>query len=242
MKIKNLLLIVAVLAIFSSCSKMGSTKVELTTQDDSVAYAIGIDVSNSLKRNGCGEINPDILKAAMVDNFNGEEIKISEADVQKILRSYFMRLREEQMKKMEIKKVENLEAGKKFLEENKNKEGVITTESGLQYEILKEGKGKSPKATDVVKCHYHGTLLDGTVFDSSVERGEPTEFPLNRVIKGWTEGLQLMKEGAKFKFYIPTDLAYGENVRPGGKIEPNMTLIFEVELLEVKPAPEMKGN
>jgi FKBP-type peptidyl-prolyl cis-trans isomerase len=126
-----------------------------------------------------------------------------------------------------------LEKGKAFLKENATKEGVKTTPSGLEYKIVKEGTGKSPKATDTVLVHYRGTLLDGTEFDSSYKRNEPISFPLNRVIRGWTEGLQLLKEGGKAILYIPSDLAYGESGTPGGPIGPNETLIFEVELLKV---------
>jgi FKBP-type peptidyl-prolyl cis-trans isomerase len=124
--------------------------------------------------------------------------------------------------------------GKAYLEENAKKEGVKTTASGLQYKVLKEGEGKTPKASDTVSVHYRGTLLDGTEFDSSIKRGQPAEFPLDRVIKGWTEGVQLMKEGSKYQFVIPPQLAYGERGTPGGPIGPNATLIFEVELLKVK--------
>ena len=128
----------------------------------------------------------------------------------------------------------NLEKGEAFLAENAKKEGVKTTASGLQYKVLKEGTGKSPKDTDTVQVHYKGTLLDGTEFDSSIKRGQPAEFPLNRVIPGWTEGVQLMKEGAKYQFTIPSKLAYGERGTPGGPIPPNSTLVFEVELLSIK--------
>ena len=128
----------------------------------------------------------------------------------------------------------DLEKGEAFLKENAKKEGVKTTASGLQYKVLKEGDGKTPKATDTVSVHYKGTLLDGTEFDSSYKRGEPAEFPLNRVIPGWTEGVQLMKEGAKYQFTIPSKIAYGERGTPGGPIPPNAALIFEVELIKVK--------
>ena len=128
----------------------------------------------------------------------------------------------------------NLEKGEAFLKENATKEGVKTTASGLHYKVLKEGKGKTPQATDTVEVHYKGTLLDGTEFDSSIKRGQPATFPLNRVIPGWTEGVQLMKEGAKYQFTIPSKLAYGERGTPGGPIPPNSTLIFEVELISVK--------
>ncbi len=127
-----------------------------------------------------------------------------------------------------------LEKGEAFLKENSTKEGVKTTASGLQYKVLKEGTGKIPKATDNVQVHYRGTLLDGTEFDSSIKRGEPAEFPLNRVIPGWTEGVQLMKEGSKYQFTIPSKLAYGERGTPGGPIPPNATLIFEVELISIR--------
>ncbi len=128
----------------------------------------------------------------------------------------------------------NSEKGEAFLAENAKKEGVKVTASGLQYKVLKEGTGKSPQATDTVQVHYKGTLLDGTEFDSSIKRGQPAEFPLNRVIPGWTEGVQLMKEGAKYQFTIPAKLAYGERGTPGGPIPPNSTLIFEVELISIR--------
>jgi FKBP-type peptidyl-prolyl cis-trans isomerase FkpA len=137
------------------------------------------------------------------------------------------------------KAAENKEAGAKFLAENKTKEGVKTTESGLQYIVEKEGEGENPAAEDTVEVHYRGTLLDGTEFDSSYKRGEPVKFPLNRVIKGWTEGVQLMKKGAKYKFFIPSDLAYGDT-GAGETIAPGSTLIFEVELLSIEKAPKEK--
>jgi len=130
------------------------------------------------------------------------------------------------------KAAENLQAGEEFLAANKSKEGVATLDSGLQYQVLKEGTGAKPKATDTVKCHYHGTLIDGTIFDSSVQRGTPAKFPLNMVIKGWTEGVQLMSEGSKWRFFIPADLGYG-NRQVSAQIGPNCALIFDVELLEI---------
>lgn len=131
------------------------------------------------------------------------------------------------------KAADNLKAGQDFLAENKSKPGITELASGLQYEILTEGSGNKPSATDTVKCHYHGTLIDGTIFDSSVQRGQPAEFPLNMVIKGWTEGVQLMPEGSKWRFFIPADLGYG-NRQVSAQIGPNCALIFDVELLEIK--------
>ena len=138
------------------------------------------------------------------------------------------------MKKQKLASASQIKEGEEFLAENAKKEGVITTESGLQYIIMKEGTGKKPTETSNVTVHYHGTTPDGTVFDSSVERGEPATFNLNQVIKGWTEGVALMKEGAKYKFFIPQELAYGANPRPGGPIKPYMPLIFEVELISIQ--------
>jgi FKBP-type peptidyl-prolyl cis-trans isomerase FklB len=152
--------------------------------------------------------------------------------IQNILNTYFQKKQQAEMAKKIEKSEENRKAGEAFLAENKTKEGVKTTESGLQYVVLKEGTGKKPTKDDKVKVHYHGTVIDGTVFDSSVDRGEPSTFGVSQVIKGWTEGLQLMKEGAKYKFFIPSNLAYGSQQR-GEVIQGNSTLIFEVELLEV---------
>lgn len=241
MKFKNLFLLIAGAAILSSCGKSINTNAQIKTEIDSISYALGVDVMNNMKNIGIEDINYDAFISGMIDVSDEKELKIKKEEIRPYIQKHITKFKAEKQKEMEAKKGQNLIDGRAFLEENKKKEGIIETESGLQYEIIQEGTGKSPVATDLVKCHYHGTLINGTVFDSSVERGEPAEFPLNRVITGWTEGLQLMKEGAKYKFYIPTELGYGERVRPGGKIEPNMALIFEVELIEVK-APEKKEN
>jgi len=237
MKIKNLLfIIVGATIILSSCGQRLTGSAKLNSDLDTLSYSLGVDIGNSLKNISINEINYDAFVNGLTDALEEKDLKVNEENIKPFINKYITNLREEKASK-------NLEEGIAFLEENKKKEGIITTESGLQYEIITEGTGKSPNATDIVKCHYHGTLLDGTVFDSSVERGEPTEFPLNRVIPGWTEGLQLMKEGAKYKFYIPTELAYGKNVRPGSPYEANMALIFEVELIEVKvPEAPSKVN
>ena len=235
MKIKNLLFfIIGATIILSSCGQTITGNVKLNSDLDTLSYNLGVDIGNSLKNISINELNYDAFVNGLTDVLEEKDLKVNEEDIKPFINKYITKIREE-------KSTKNLEEGIAFLEENKKKEGIITTESGLQYEIITEGTGKTPSATDVVKCHYHGTLIDGTVFDSSVERGEPAEFPLNRVIPGWTEGLQLMKEGAKYKFYIPTEIAYGKNVRQGGKVEANMALIFEVELFEVK-APEKKED
>lgn len=241
MKIKNLLLIVIGIFILSSCGQKMNNKVTLKNEKDSISYIIGVDIANSLKNVGVEEINYNNFVAGLNDAMEENELKIEEAKLKPYMQQYFAKLQEKKRQEMEIKKVQNLEDGKKFLEENKEKEGIIVTESGLQYEIIEEGTGKSPEETSLVVCHYKGTFLDGTEFDNSYKNDKPAEFKLNGVIKGWTEGVQLMKEGAKYKFYIPAELAYGERGRPN--IEPNMALVFEIELIEVKevPVPQKKN-
>lgn len=234
MKIKNLLLLITSSAIIlSSCGQSMTGDVKLDNEIDSLSYSLGADVGNSFRNVSFEEINYDVFLKGIIDAFEEKDLEINEEEIKPYIQKCLTKIREE-------KNTKNLEEGKTFLEENKKKDGIITTESGLQYEIITEGTGKSPIDTDIVKCHYHGTLIDGTVFESSVEKGEPAEFPLNRVIKGWTEGLQLMKEGAKYKFYIPTELAYGQRGFRG-TVPANMAIIFEVELIEVK-APETKEN
>ncbi|MDF1823185.1 MAG: FKBP-type peptidyl-prolyl cis-trans isomerase [Verrucomicrobiales bacterium] len=197
--------------------------------EERVSYAYGLMIARQLGERGV-EIDIDqFLAAFKTVNAGGEPI-LSEDEVASAF--------EESQKMVDAKSAQgedkaNLEAGQKYLEENAKKEGVEVTESGLQYEILEEGDGKKPGATDNVTVHYHGTLLDGTVFDSSVDRGEPTSFPLNRVIPGWTEGVQLMPLGSKFRFTIPYNLAYGSR-GAGADIKPYSTLVFEVELLEIE--------
>lgn len=213
--------------------KKSSDNVELTTAIDSVSYAIGLSVGNSLKSQGINELNGDAMRMA-IENLNTDaEHPFSAQDADNIVREYMQ-------KQMAIKQEANIQRGKDFLAENAKKEGVKVTESGLQYKVLQEGEGDHPQATSQVKVHYHGTLIDGTVFDSSVDRGEPITFGLNQVIKGWTEGVQLMKPGAKYEFYIPSELAYGE--RGSGQIGPNEALIFEVELIEVMPPAQQGGQ
>lgn len=199
---------------------------------DKTSYALGMGIGRQLKDMGAEKLNLDDFAQAIKDCIAGKP-QINDAEAQQLAQAFFVEQEKEQRAKAaEIGKVKKAE-GEKYLAENAKKEGVITTASGLQYKVLQEGTGKSPKASDSVVCHYEGFLTDGTVFDSSIQRGTPATFPLGGVIKGWTEGLQLMKEGGKTRFFIPYNLAYGE-AGAAGSIPPYATLIFDVELIEVK--------
>ena len=222
---KNKLFILAIAVTFVACNQTSYKNVELNTQIDSVSYSLGISVANNLKSSGFESIETQAVASAFSDVFEGNEVKINEEDANILIQEYFVELSQK-------KSQEAISAGQAFLDENAKKEGVTTTASGLQYEVLTNGTGATPVETDQVTVHYHGTLVDGTVFDSSVERGQPATFPVNGVIPGWVEALQLMNVGSKYKLYIPFDLAYGER-GAGGSIGPNETLIFEVELLSI---------
>lgn len=199
---------------------------------DKLSYALGLGIGQQLKSMDARGIIIDDFAQAIKDVLNDKELAVTNREAQQIVTKYFQE-KEEKMNAEKAKKGKVArEAGEAFLKENSSKEGVITTKSGLQYKVLQEGNGKSPKATDSVRCHYEGMLIDGTLFDSSLQRGEPATFPLNGVIAGWTEGLQLMKEGAKYRFFIPYLLGYGAN-GAGNSIPPYSTLIFDVELIEV---------
>ena len=198
---------------------------------DKLSYALGLGIGRQLAQMGAGNLNIDDFATAIKDVIAGNELKVSNQDAQTIVQDFFAEQEAKQKAENSEKGKTAKDAGEKYLAENAKKDGVITLPSGLQYIVIKEGNGKKPKATDNVKCHYEGMLVDGTMFDSSVQRGEPATFPLNQVIAGWTEGLQLMQEGAKYRFFIPYQLAYGE--REAGIITPFSTLIFEVELLKV---------
>lgn len=200
--------------------------------NDSASYAIGKDIYQSWLQQNLG-INGQAAGQSMIDCYKGQNTWTNEMMrplLNRFQQEFEKRQRAEQDKMM-ASKDENIDKGKKFLQENALNKSIYTTKSGLQYKIVKKGNGKKPKATDRVRVHYTGTLIDGTKFDSSVDRGEPAEFPLNAVIPGWTEGLQLMDEGSKYILYIPYDLGYGE--QPVGSIPPGSTLIFEVELLQI---------
>jgi FKBP-type peptidyl-prolyl cis-trans isomerase FklB len=199
----------------------------MTEELNNVSYAIGLSVASSLKEQNLDQLDPTVLSNAIKDVFENKTPKFTPNEAQDIIQNYLKELSEKQFAK-------NKEEGEAFLTENASNTGITTTASGLQYEVVVEGTGKTPSASDVVEVHYHGTLINGNVFDSSIERGTPATFGVNQVIKGWTEALQLMKEGSKYRLYIPQDLAYGAHPHPGGPIEPLMALIFDVELISVK--------
>ncbi len=200
---------------------------DLKSTKDRISYIIGRDMASNLAKQGI-EVEAEAFMAGFKEVAAGKPSSLSQAEVQQAM----MALQQEMSQKQGASGSENKQQGEAFLAENKEKEGVKTLESGLQYQILQEGSGKSPAASDRVTTHYHGTLIDGTVFDSSYERGQPATFPVNGVIAGWTEALQLMKEGAKWRLFIPSELAYGSQ-GAGDAIGPNTTLIFDVELISV---------
>ncbi len=201
------------------------TEKKLTGELDMFSYSLGMSIAGNLIQSGVKTVNSEIFLEAFKDVFEGEMPKILPEEANKILEEFIG-------KANAAKGGDNLEEGLKFLSENATKKEVTELPSGLQFQVLKEGEGEMPKATDKVRCHYHGTLTDGTVFDSSVERGQPADFPVNGVIQGWVEALQLMSTGSKWRLFIPSELAYGQQ-GAGGAIGPNTALIFDVELLEI---------
>ena len=204
---------------------------DLDTEEKKLGYIIGMDIGKSLREQGT-DVDLDTLVEAIRATFKGEELAMTPEEAATVRKEYVEKRQTEQLHASEAAGADNLVEGQKFLAENKIKEGVQTTESGLQYKVLTMGEGAKPVASNTVKVHYKGTLLDGTEFDSSYARNEPISFGLDRVIAGWTEGVQLMPIGSKFIFYIAPDLAYGAG--GGGPIPPNSTLIFEVELLDIE--------
>ena len=199
---------------------------------DKASYALGLGIGHQLKGMGGSKLNIDDFAQAIKDIIQGKEPQMSMKEAQIVANTFIQEAEKENQKLKEEAGAKFKAYGEQYLAENAKKDGVKVTKSGLQYEVLNEGTGKSPKATDSVKCHYEGRLIDGTVFDSSYRRGTPATFPLNGVIAGWTEGLQLMKEGAKYRFHIPYNLAYGAN-GAGESIPPDSALVFDVELLGV---------
>jgi FKBP-type peptidyl-prolyl cis-trans isomerase FklB len=216
----------------ATAARPASSGTQLATTQDSVSYSIGVFMAQNLKQQGISDLNSALLTKGLVDALSGQSTRLSQAECSQVMNNYMQ-------KQMAVRNAEGIKAsaenkkiGTAFLTENKAKAGVVTTASGLQYSVEKEGTGAKPTATDRVKVHYTGKLLDGKVFDSSVERGQPAEFGVNEVIKGWTEALQLMPVGSKWKLYIPSDLAYGDR-GAGADIKPGSTLVFDVELLDI---------
>ena len=199
---------------------------------DKLSYALGIGIGRQLSQMGADSLNIDDFAQAIKDIIGGQPLQVSDSEAQQLVNSFFQEQEAKQRAAAAEKGKAVKEAGEKFLADNAKKDGIVTLPSGLQYQVLKEGNGKRPKATDRVKCHYEGTLIDGTMFDSSIQRGEPAVFGLNQVIAGWTEGVQLMQEGAKYRFFIPYNLGYGEH-GAGASIPPFAALVFDVELIEV---------
>jgi FKBP-type peptidyl-prolyl cis-trans isomerase FklB len=230
---KSKLILFSLVCLSTGIFAQKNKPIQLKNELDSVSYSLGSVIGQSMKSAGITQLNETLFLQAMKDALSGKEALFNQQQVNSIMQNYMM-------KAQQAKAQKNLEEGKKFLAENSKKEGVVTLPSGLQYKILKEGEGQSPTINDQVTCHYRGTFIDGKVFDSSYDRGEPAQFPVNGVIKGWTEALQLMKPGSKWMLYIPAELGYGDQNVPG--IEPNSVLIFEVELLSVEKGDNSDGN
>lgn len=231
------LMIIGCMALLAACSETSvqpakAPPVSLDSEKAKFSYAIGMDIGKNLQNIG-SNIETDVLLAALKDSLEGKESRVPAQEATEIIQAFFKKQGEDKAAEQKIAGEQNKAVGLKFLAENGKKAGVTTTASGLQYKVIKQGDGAKPKATDTVKVHYRGTLLDGTEFDSSYKRGQPISFPLNGVIPGWTEGVQLMSVGSTFKFVIPSELAYGDR-GAGPQIGPGNTLIFEVELLGIE--------
>ena len=224
-------LVIILCLLLAAGPVLAGETLELKTKKDKVSYAIGLDMGNNLKKSDL-EIDPDILARAIKDVMSGGKTVMTDQEAKETLMALQKEIQAKQQERNKAIGEKNKKDGDEYLAKNKKKAGVKTLPSGLQYKVLTDGKGKSPKASDTVTVNYAGTLIDGTEFDSSYKRGQPVSFPVGGVIKGWTEALQLMKEGSKWQLVIPSDLAYGEQGRPG--IPPNSVLIFEVELISIK--------
>ena len=199
---------------------------------DKLSYALGIGIGSQLAGMGAKGLDIDDFAQAVKDVISGTPLKVNNAEAQSLVQAFFKEQEDKQRAAAAAAGKVAKAAGESFLADNAKKEGIVVLPSGLQYQVLKEGNGKKPSANDQVKCHYEGTLIDGTIFDSSYQRNEPATFGLNQVIAGWTEGVQLMSEGAKYRFFIPYNLAYGER-GAGAQIPPFAALVFDVELLKV---------
>ena len=225
--------LIAVMGIFVLASQVNAQESQtLKSQKEKVSYIIGMDLANNLKKQSV-EIDPDSLARGIKDALSGAKPQLTEQEVREIMTAFEKEVRAKQEESKKVMGQKNKIEGDKFLTGNKSKEGVKTLPSGLQYKVVKPGKRKKPKLTDTVTTHYRGTLIDGTEFDSSYNRGTPATFPVNGVIRGWTEALQLMEEGAKWQLFIPSALAYGER-GAGQVIGPDAVLIFEIELISIQ--------
>jgi FKBP-type peptidyl-prolyl cis-trans isomerase FklB len=209
----------------SKTETVKTTKMKLESQKDSASYGLGVNIAENMKGQGISDLNLDALKVGMEDVFASNELKMGMDEIGAVLNSFMESKQKEQSGKLAVE-------GEEFLAANKTKAGITTTASGLQYEIIEEGTGAIPAATDNVTTHYHGTLISGEVFDSSMDRGEPASFPVHGVIQGWQEALQLMPTGSKWRLYIPYNLAYGER-GAGGMIQPYAALIFDIQLISI---------
>jgi len=225
-KVSILAVCISALTLFSCDGQKGKSSVVLHNTADSVAYGIGISIGSNMQKDGLDSLDLDILKKAIAAVFKKDSLMMNTQQAQTVIQSY---LGEKQRQKGEA----NLAAGKKYLDENKKKPGVIVLPDGLQYSVVKQGTGPNATMADTVVIHYHGTLIDGTIFDSSVDKGEPAEAPVSIFVKGFAEALQLMNVGSKFHVVIPAELAYGER-GSGPRVPPNSTLIFELEMLNIK--------
>ena len=235
LSIYTVLSALAFILVINGCeSPGGSAEASLESRMDSVSYSLGHFYGQTLVNQGVDSLDLENFNAGLDQAIAEEESAIDQTAMQALMQRFQQDIRLQQQAEQQASASENIEEGREFLEENAQKEDVMVTDSGLQYRIIEEGSGESPAAEDEVEVHYRGTLISGEEFDSSYSRNETATFPLNRVIPGWTEGLQLMSEGATYEFYIPGDLAYGNNPPPGSIIEPGSVLIFEVELIDVK--------
>lgn len=229
------LLSIAILALLNSCdSTQPRSSASLNTQIDSVSYSIGYLQGSGLAREGVDNLDIDNFVAGMQKAFDGEEAEIDNMAMQMVIQEYLSEMQMAEAERRSQASEANREAAQAFLEENAERDDVMVTESGLQYRVIEEGTGARPAATDQVEVHYRGTLTNGEEFDSSHSRNQTATFPLNEVIPGWTEGVQLMSVGSTYEFFIPAELGYGNNPPPGSIIEPGSVLIFEVELIDIK--------
>jgi FKBP-type peptidyl-prolyl cis-trans isomerase len=224
--------LLAASALAQDPAPAGAAPGPLKSLKDKASYGYGYSIGRNMKAQGV-DLDPKLFAKGLADAFGGSEALLKDAEIQASIQEFARQIQAKQAGMAGKVAAGNKAEGERFLAANKSKPGVVTTPSGLQYKVIKQGTGPKPKASDTVTVHYEGKLIDGTVFDSSIKRGEPIAFPLNGVIKGWTEGVQLMPVGSTYQFFIPSELAYGEHPRQGGPIGPNAVLTFEVQLLKI---------